>query len=71
MVNEITKMQEFSHSHVLSLIGVCVDAGPGVSMIMPFMTNGSLLEYLKRERKILEINANEPPDKVNKNFLLL
>ena len=64
MVDEIIKMLEFTHSHVLSLIGVCLDAGPGVSMIMPFMVNGSLLDYLKKERRNMEINANEPADKV-------
>jgi hypothetical protein len=34
----------------MSLIGVCLDAGPGVAIVMPFMANGSLLEYLKKER---------------------
>ena len=50
MVDEITKMLEFNHPHVLSLIGVCLDTGPGVSIVMPFMANGSLKDYLKRER---------------------
>ena len=43
-------MLEFNHPHVLSLIGVCLDTGPGVSIVMPFMANGSLKDYLKRER---------------------
>ncbi len=49
MVSEITKMQEFHHPHVMSLIGVCVDAGPVVSMVMPYME--SILDYLKKEGK--------------------
>ncbi|XP_064397880.1 uncharacterized protein LOC135344578 [Halichondria panicea] len=49
MVSEITKMQEFHHPHVMPLIGVCLDAEPGVSMVMPYMTNRSLLDYLKKE----------------------
>ena len=65
MVNEIIKMQEFNHPHMLSLIGVCLDTGPGVSMVMPFMTNGSLLDYLKRERDNLEIKDTETQDKVS------
>ena len=69
MVNEITKMREFSHPHVLSLIGVCLDTGPGVSLVMPFMINGSLLDYLKKERRNLKMNANEPANMVNINFL--
>ena len=63
MVSEIIKMQEFNHPHVLSLIGVCLDTGPGVSMVMPFMTNGSLKDYLKKERNNIELNDNDP-DKV-------
>ena len=60
-------MQEFNHPHVLSLIGVCLDTGPGVSMVMPFMTNGSLLDYLKRERDNLETKDAEDFDKVGAN----
>ena len=43
-------MIDFQHPNVMSLIGVCLDAGPGVSIVMPFMANGSLLDYLKKER---------------------
>ncbi|XP_064385779.1 uncharacterized protein LOC135334492 isoform X2 [Halichondria panicea] len=64
MVSEITKMQEFHHPHVMSLIGVCLDAGPGVSMVMPYMTNGSLLDYLKKERSTLELAKGEDSEKV-------
>ncbi len=64
MVSEITKMQEFHHPHVMSLIGVCLDAGPGVSMVMPYMTNGSLLDYLKKERSTLELAEGEDSEKV-------
>ena len=64
MVNEIIKMKEFNHPHVLPLIGVCLDIGPGVSMVMPYMINGSLLDYLKQERINLVILDNYL-DKVN------
>ena len=33
MISEITKMRDFQHPNVMSLIGVCLDAGPGVSII--------------------------------------
>ena len=56
-------MQEFNHPHVLSLIGVCLDTGPGVCMVMPFMTNGSLKDYLKKERSNIELN-DDNTDKV-------
>ncbi len=64
MVSEISKMQEFHHPHVMSLIGVCLDTGPGVSMVMPYMTNGSLLDYLKKERCNLDLTEGENSDKV-------
>ena len=51
MLEEITKMKDLHHPNVMSLIGVCLDAGPGVSIVMPFMANGSLLDYLKKERE--------------------
>ena len=59
LVGEIIKMQEFNHPRVMPLIGVCLDTGPGVSMVMPFMTNGSLLDYLKKERSSLVIRGEE------------
>ncbi len=64
MVNEITKMQEFHHPHVMPLIGVCLDAGSSVFMVMPYMTNGSLLDYLKKERGNLDLTVREDSDKV-------
>ncbi len=62
-------MQEFHHPHVMPLIGVCLDAGPGVSMVMPYMTNGSLLDYLKKERSALELAEGEDSEKVYLNSM--
>ena len=54
----------------MSLIGVCLDAGPGVSIVMPFMANGSLLEYLKKERdKIYLPDTSELEDVSIANFV--
>ncbi len=54
-------MKDFNHPHVMPLIGVCLDAGPGVSMVMPYMTNGSVLDYLRKENglKLTENCSNE------------
>ena len=46
-------MQMFDHSNVLTLTGVCLDGGPAPYILMPYMANGSLLSYLKQERKNL------------------
>ena len=68
MMSEIIKMQEFHHTHVMSLIGVCMDAGAGVSVVMPYMANGSLLDYLKKERGSLELDIDSEIDQVSYRF---
>ena len=67
-MSEIIKMKDFNHPHVMPLIGVCLDTGPGVSMVMPHMTNGSVLDYLKKERNGLKLTNNCSKEKVSKNF---
>ena len=54
-------MSEFDHHNILTLIGVCLDGGPAPYIIMPFMENGSLLSYLKKEREnlVLEPGTDE------------
>ena len=48
---------------MITLIGVCLDAGPGVSIVMPFMANGSLFDYLKKERdKLYLLDTSELED---------
>ena len=44
---------EFDNPHVLSLIGVCLDAGPAPYIVLPFMANGNLLAYVKKEKNNL------------------
>ena len=51
-------MYGFEHPHVLSIIGVCVDAGPTPYIVMPFMANGSLLVYIKKEKMNLVVPIN-------------
>ncbi len=58
-------MNEFSHPNVLSLIGVSLDAGKTPYIVMPFMANGSLLNYLKKERPNLNIDAKAPEELVS------
>ena len=55
MMKESEKMQGFEHPHVLNITGVCVDAGPAPYIVMPFMANGSLLAYIKKEKMNLVI----------------
>ena len=55
MLKECSKMNNFSHSNVLTLSGVCLDGGTAPYLIMPFMANGSLLAYLKNNRGTLVV----------------
>ncbi len=64
MLEESVKMKSFDHPHVISLIGVCVDAGPMPYLIMPYMSQGSLLNYLKKERAELLVSADSDEDEV-------
>ena len=57
MMKECSKMSEFDHPNVLTLNGVCLDGGPAPFIIMPFMTNGSLLAYLRKNRATLVIES--------------
>ena len=63
-VEESLKMGRFTHVHVMGLIGVCLDSGSASLIIMPFMENGSLLNYLKREREYLIVSVETDEDEV-------
>ena len=57
-------MKSFQHANVLNLIGVCIDAGVAPYLIMPYMLNGSLLSYLRKERPRLTIVEGAADDLV-------
>ena len=65
LLDESLKMKLFSHPNILNLIGVCVDAGPAPYVIMPYMANGSLLHYLRKERPQLTIAEGAEPELVS------
>ena len=65
MMDESIKMKRFDHPNVISLIGVCIDAGPAPYIIMPFMGKGSLLSYLKKHRTELMPSDTADEDVVN------
>ena len=50
-------MLSFKHPNVMSLIGVCFD-GEMPLIIMPYMSNGSVLGYVKR-KLLFDREANE------------
>ena len=48
-------MLSFDHPNVMTLIGVCVD-GEMPLLIMPFMSNGSALVYVRQNKKELTVS---------------
>ena len=65
IMEESIKMKHFEHPNVLHLIGVCLDAGPAPYVVMPYMANGSLLHYLKKERNNLVLPDGVDDDVVS------
>ena len=53
-------MKNFDNLHVMTLKGVCLDGGPVPYIVLPYMANGSLLTYLRKQRPnlVLKKNAN-------------
>ena len=59
LVKEVSTMLSFEHTNVMSLVGVCLN-GDIPLLIMPFMSNGSVLEFVKHHREeLLCIDAIE------------
>ena len=56
LVKEVSTMLSFKHENVMSLIGVCVD-GEMPLLIMPFMSNGSVLDYVRKHKDQLLITG--------------
>lgn len=68
MMKESNKMQGLEHPHVLSITGVCVDAGPAPYIIMPFMANGSLLAYIRKEKLNLVVPNDASVDELASSY---
>ena len=70
ILKECGRMYRFDHPNVLKLLGVCMDGGPAPFIVMPFMANGSLNTYLKKEREnlLLDPESTTPEDVVRVNM---
>ena len=69
VMEESLKMKNFNHHHVMELIGLCLNAGPSPYIVMPYMANGSLLHYLRRERSSLVLKDDTDEDQVTASSL--
>ena len=56
-------MLSFKHPNLMSLIGLCFD-GDVPLIIMPFMSGGSVLDYVRQNRDNLYFTAESSQEKV-------
>lgn len=49
LIKEISVMVSFNHPNVMALRGVCLDQESPL-LIMPFMSNGSVLDYVRHNK---------------------
>ena len=64
-MEESVKMAKFNHPNVMRLIGVCIDKGPSPYIVMPYMSYGSLLSYLKKQRAELTLVNDDDQELVS------
>ncbi len=57
-------MKDFSHPNILRLKAVAIDRNQSPCIVMPFMWNGSLDVYLRKEenRHNILLSTDEKPD---------
>ena len=63
-------MRDFNNPHIMSLKGVCLDGGPVPYIVLPYMANGSLLSYLRKERINLVIKNDRDGEDENKSQIV-
>ena len=64
LLKKVTTMLSFDHPNVMSLIGVCID-GEMPMILMPFMSNGSVLGYVKRNKTKLLFDSKVNEEKLH------
>ena len=63
-VEECVKLSKLKHPNIMEIVGVCLDGGAVPFLVMPFMSNGNLLKYLKNNKKTFVLPVNNSPDKL-------
>ena len=62
-MKELSTMLSFDHPNVMTLIGTCFDRDTPL-IIMPFMSNGNVLEHVKQRREELLLPEGAPATQV-------
>ena len=66
LIKEISVMLTFNHPNVMTMSGVCIDHECPL-LIMPFMSNGSVLEYVKHHKEDLLLSNEANTMEVTKH----
>ena len=64
-MKESLLMYKFDHPNVITLLGLCLDAGPSPYIVLPFMENGSLLSYVRKNKAKLLVSSEAEEEAVN------
>ena len=64
LMQEIIRMLSFTHPNVMPLTGVCTE-GSSPLLIMPFMSNGNVLEYVRHHKEELMLTSEATDSEVN------
>ena len=64
LLKEVANMLSFTHPNVMTLIGVCFDEEISL-IIMPYMSNGTVLGYVKQNKEELHFESPTDQDKVH------
>ena len=65
LTKEMSTMLSFEHPNVMSLVGVCLH-GEMPLLIMPFMSNGNILEYVRHHKEELLLTSAATDEEVLK-----
>ena len=65
VIEESLKMMKLNHPNVMDLLGVCLDAGPAPFIVLPYMKNGSVNNYLKQNRTSLLLTQQAEDEQVS------
>ena len=69
LIEESQIMSKFNHPNVMKLLGVAISRRhETLYVLMPYMTQGSLLSYLKKYRTDLMVEYEDMTDSVSKTL---
>ena len=66
LAEESQMMAQFDHPNVMKLLGVSISKSKSLFLVMPFMANGSLLSYLRKNREVFTVENEQLKEVVNK-----